>query len=330
MVDQGVSRSRSRRQQVLSRFGRDRLAMAGLVSCLVLVLGAFAGPLFYRWSYRDLDRSALSRPPGSPGHLLGTETIGRDLLALLMRGVQRSTMIAVVFVLLAGSLGLLVGALAGYFGRFVDSVLMRLVDLILTLPTLVVLLVVANTFDSLHSALGVAVFLAAFGWLGLARVVRAELLSLREREFVEAAQALGASGRRIILTHLLPNSLGAIMVWVTVGAAGSVVDESVLTYLGYGVRGNDTSLGRLVADGVSAAETRPWLFYLPGLVLMLLVISISLIGDGIREAVHPSPGPPRPGPRVRPAIRRLRRLSRGGRRRPEPSGQWSVVPEGGG
>jgi peptide/nickel transport system permease protein len=282
----GASRPRSQRQQVARRFRRNKIAMAGLVCYLAVVLAAFAGPAFYRWSYTDLDAAALSRPPGA-GHPLGTEGIGRDLLAMLMRGVQRSTLIAVTFVLLAGVLGVLVGSLAGYFGRLVDSVLMRLVDLVLTLPYLVVVIVVASKFPSLHSPVGVAVFLAMFGWVGLARVLRAELLSLREREFVEAARALGASDWRIIVTHLLPNSLGSIVVWATLGAATSVIDESILTYLGYGVRGNDTSLGRLVADGVSAAETRPWLFYIPGLALMFIVISISLVGDGIRDAVHP-------------------------------------------
>jgi ABC-type dipeptide/oligopeptide/nickel transport system permease subunit len=161
--------------------------------------------------------------------------------------------------------------------------------LILTLPTLVVIIVVAVRFPAIHSPIGVAMFLGLFGWMGLARVLRGELLSLRQREFVEAARALGASDRRIIFVHLLPNSLGSIVVWATLGSATSVIDESILTYLGYGVKGNDTSLGRLVADGVSAAETRPWLFSLPCLVLMVIVIAINLIGDGIRDALHPAP-----------------------------------------
>jgi ABC-type dipeptide/oligopeptide/nickel transport system permease subunit len=280
-------RSRSQRQQTIRRFRGNKVAMVALAAYLTVVVGAFAGPLFYRWSFADLDLSALSQPPGHR-HPFGTEGIGRDLLAMLMRGVQRSTLIAVVFVLLAGTLGILVGALAGYFGRLVDSVLMRLVDLVLTIPALALILVISSRFPAIHSAVGVAVFIALLGWTGLARIVRSEFLSLREREYVEAAHALGASNRRIILTHLLPNSLGSLIVWATLGTASSVIDESILSYLGYGVRGNDTSLGRLVADGTSAAETRPWLFYIPGLTLLLIVMSINLIGDGIRDAIQPT------------------------------------------
>jgi ABC-type dipeptide/oligopeptide/nickel transport system permease subunit len=281
-------KSRSQRQQAVRRFLHDRIALTALVVYFSLVLGAFIGPLFYRWSFFDLDKTALSKPPGSPGHLLGTQDIGRDLLAMLMRGVQRSTFICVIFVVLAGTLGVLIGSVAGYFGRLVDNLLMRFVDLILTIPNLVVIIVVASKFPASRSAVGVAIFIAMFGWMDLARIVRSQFLSLREREFVEAAHALGASNRRIIFKHLIPNSLGSIIVWATLGAATSVLTEAALTYIGYGVQGNDTSLGRLVADGVSAADTRPWLFYIPGLVLMIIVMSINLIGDGVRDAFDPS------------------------------------------
>jgi ABC-type dipeptide/oligopeptide/nickel transport system permease subunit len=282
-------KSRSQRQQIVRRFLHNKIAMSALVVYLVVLVGAFVGPMFYRWSYFELDNpGALSQPPGTPGHLLGTETIGRDLLAMIMRGVQRSTFICIVFVLVAGTLGVLIGAVAGYFGRIVDNVLMRIVDLILTIPVLVVIIVVASNFPGARTALGVALFIAFFGWMDLARIVRSQFLSLREREFVEAAHALGASNTRIIFKHLIPNSLGSIIVWATLGAATSVLLEAALTYLGFGVSGNDTSLGRLVSDGVSAADSRPWLFYFPGLVLMIIVMSINLIGDGIREAFDPA------------------------------------------
>jgi ABC-type dipeptide/oligopeptide/nickel transport system permease subunit len=281
-------KSRSQRQQIIRRFLHNKVAMVALAVFLILVVGAFVGPLFYRWSFTDLDNTALSRPPGTPGHLLGTQDIGKDLLAELMRGVQRSTFIAVIFVLVAGTLGLLIGSTAGYFGRSVDNVLMRFVDLILTIPNLVVIIVVSSKFPASRSAIGVAIFIAQFNWMDLSRIVRSQFLSLREREFVEAAHALGASNRRIIFKHLIPNSLGSIIVWATLGAAYSVIIEAILTYLGFGVQGNDTSLGRLVSDGVSAADTRPWLFYIPGLVLMMVVMSINLIGDGIRDAFDPS------------------------------------------
>jgi peptide/nickel transport system permease protein len=281
-------RSRSQRQQIIRRFLHNKLAMTALVVYAGLVLAAFVGPVFYRWSYDELDSTALSKPPGTPGHILGTEDIGRDLLAMLMRGVQRSTFIALVFVLLAGTLGVLIGAVAGYFSRMVDNVLMRFVDLVLTVPLLVVIIVVASNFPQARSALGVAFFIAIFGWMDLARIVRSNFLSLREREYVEAAHALGASNRRIIFKHLIPNSLGSIIVWATLGAATAVLIEAALSFLGYGVQGSDTSLGRLVVEGVAAATTRPWLFYFPGLLIMIIVMSINLIGDGIRDAFDPS------------------------------------------
>jgi ABC-type dipeptide/oligopeptide/nickel transport system permease subunit len=281
-------KSRSQREQIIRRFLHNKLAMTALAVYAIFILTAFLGPLVYKWNFTDLDPTALSRPPLSPSHPLGTQDIGKDLLANLFRGVQRSTYIALIFVVFAGSLGVLIGSFAGYFGKLVDSVLMRFVDLILTLPNLVVIIVVSNKFPSARSAIGVAVFLAAFGWMDLARIVRSQFLSLREREFVEAAHALGASNKRIIFKHLIPNSLGSIIVWATLGAATSVLGEAALTYLGYGVQGDDTSLGRLVADGTAAADTRPWLFYIPGLVLMVLVMSMNLIGDGIREAFDPS------------------------------------------
>lgn len=281
-------KSRSQRQQIIHRYLHNKVAMAATVTYVTMLLCAFIGPHFYRWSFATLDGTARSAPPGTPGHILGTEDIGKDLLALIMRGVQRSTFISVIFVLVAGTLGVLVGAVSGYFGKIVDNVLMRLVDLVLTIPTLIVIIVVASNFPGARSALGVAIFIAAFGWMDLARIVRSQFLSLREREFVEAAHALGASDRRVIFKHLIPNSLGSIIVWATLGAATAVIIEASLTYLGYGVQGNDTSLGRLVSDGADAADSRPWLFYFPGLVLLILVMSINLIGDGIREAFDPS------------------------------------------
>jgi len=280
-------KSRSQTQQALRRFLHNKLAVGALVVYAVMLLGAFVGPLFYGFTFSELGPS-LSAGPGTNGHVLGTDGIGRDLLALMMRGIQRSTFISLVFVLVAGTLGVVIGAAAGYFGRYVDSVLMRIVDIILTIPPLIVIIVVAANFPSSRSPLGIALFIALLGWLDLARIVRSQFLSLREREYVEAAHALGASDRRIIFKHLIPNSLGQIIVWATLGAATAVITEAALSYLGYGVQGTDTSLGRLVSEGAAAADSRPWLFYFPGLAILVIVMSINLIGDGIRDAFDPS------------------------------------------
>ncbi len=281
-------RSRSQTQQAMRRFQHNRLAVGGLMVWIAILLVSFIYPHFYGFSFSGQDSNALSVSPGTGGHPFGTDEIGRDLLARMMRGIQRSTYISVLFVLIAGTLGITVGALAGYFGRWVDNVLMRIVDIILTIPILVAIIVIAANFPGARSPLGIALFIALLGWMDLARIVRSTFLSLREREYVEAAHALGASNRRIIVKHLIPNSLGQIIVWATLGAAAAVITEAALSYLGYGVQGSDTSLGSLVAIGAQAAETRPWLFYFPGVAILLIVLSINLIGDGVRDAFDPS------------------------------------------
>jgi ABC-type dipeptide/oligopeptide/nickel transport system permease subunit len=282
-------KARSQKQQIVRRFLHNKVGMAGLVIFVCLLGFGFLGPLVTGKHYDQLNRNAQSVPPGTAGYLLGSDEIGRDLMAGIMTGVQRSLLIVVLFVVIAFPLGLLVGALAGYFGRWVDSVLMRLVDLILTVPLLVVLIVVASNFPGSRTPLGVGVILGLFGWLDLARIVRSQFLSLREKEYVEAAHAMGASNSRIIFKHLIPNTLGSLIVWTTLAAATAITLEAALTYLGFGVNGaNQTSLGRLVSDGVQAASTRPWLFYFPGLTLLIIVLSINLIGDGIRDAFDPS------------------------------------------
>jgi peptide/nickel transport system permease protein len=281
-------KSRSQTQQAIRRFLHNKLALTALTVWVVMLLIAFIYPHFYGFSYSSQDSNALSAGPGTLGHPFGTDEIGQDLLARMMRGVQRSTFISVIFVLVAGALGVIIGSLAGYFGRWVDNVLMRVVDIILTVPILVAIIVIASSFPSARSPLGIALFIALLGWMDLARIVRSSFMSLREREYVEAAHALGAPDRRIIIKHLIPNSLGQIIVWGTLGAATAVITEAALSYLGYGVSGSDTSLGSLVAVGAQAAETRPWLFYFPGLALLIIVLSINLIGDGIRDAFDPS------------------------------------------
>jgi ABC-type dipeptide/oligopeptide/nickel transport system permease subunit len=281
--------ARSQRQQILRRFLRNKVGMTGLVIFVLMLLFGFLGPVVYGTDYATQNVNAQSVSPGVAGYPLGSDEIGRDLLAGLMTGVQRSLFIVLLFVAIAFPLGTLIGALSGYFGKWVDAVLMRFVDLVLTVPLLVVLIVVASNFPGSRTPLGVGVILGLFGWLDLARIVRSQFLSLREKEYVEAAHAMGASDRRIIFKHLIPNTLGSLIVWTTLAAATAITLEAALTFLGFGVNGaNQTSLGRLVSDGVQAASTRPWLFYFPGIALLIIVLSINLIGDGIRDAFDPS------------------------------------------
>jgi ABC-type dipeptide/oligopeptide/nickel transport system permease subunit len=282
-------KARSQRQQILRRFLRNKTGITGLVIFVLMLLFGFVGPLVYGKDYATQNVDAQSVSPGVSGYPLGSDEIGRDLMAGLMTGVQRSLFIVLLFVVIAFPLGVLVGALAGYFGRWVDALLMRFVDLVLTVPLLVVLIVVASNFPGSRTPLGVGIILGLFGWLDLARIVRSQFLSLREKEYVEAAHAMGASSQRIIFKHLIPNTLGSLIVWTTLAAATAITLEAALTFLGFGVNGaNQTSLGRLVSDGVQAAATRPWLFYFPGIALLIIVLSINLIGDGIRDAFDPS------------------------------------------
>lgn len=281
--------ARSQRQQIVRRFVRNRSAMVGLTLFVVLMLIAFLGPVLYPYTLSDRERGfdAFEAGPGYRGHWLGLGNIGYDLLALMMHGIQRSMYIAVIVILVAGTLGVVIGALAGYFGGWLDNLLMRFVDLMLTIPSLIVLIVFTSKFPDTRSYWLIGLFIALFGWFDLCRLVRGSFLSLREREFVEAAHALGASNRRIIFKHLIPNALGTIIVWVTLAGAMAVLAEATLAYLGYGVS-DGYSLGRLVSEGVAAADSRWWLFYIPGLALVLIVLSINLIGDGIRDAFDPS------------------------------------------
>src|SRR5690348_11714730 len=282
-------KARSQRQLIVRHFLHNKVGMTGLIVFVIMLLFGFVGPLIHTTPYAQQNNNAHSVPPGVKGYILGSDEIGRDLLAGLMQGVQRSMLIVVLFIAIGLPLGLFIGALAGYFGTWVDNVLMRIVDLILTVPLLVVLIVVASNFSNARTPLGVGIIIGLFGWMDLARIVRSQFLSLREKEYVEAAHALGASNKRIIFKHLIPNALGSIIVWATLAAATAIILEASLTYLGFGVNGaNQTSLGRLVSDGAQAASTRPWLFYFPGIALLIIVLSINLIGDGIRDAFDPS------------------------------------------
>ena len=282
-------KARSQRQQIIRHFLHNKVGMTGLVIFVLLLLLAFVGPLINPKDYATLNQHAQSAPPGTKGYLLGSDAIGRDLLSGIMVGIQQTMFIVLLFLVIALPMGLAIGAAAGFFGNWLDNVLMRIVDLILTVPLFVVLVVVASNFSNARTPLGVGIILGVFGWMNLARIVRSQFLSLREKEYVEAAHALGASSWRIIFRHLIPNALGSVIVWATVSAATAIILEASLTFLGFGVNDpNSTSLGRLVSDGVQAADTRPWLFYFPGIALLIIVLSINLIGDGIRDAFDPS------------------------------------------
>jgi peptide/nickel transport system permease protein len=219
-------------------------------------------------------------------HPFGQDDIGRDYFALVMLGAQRSIQVMLVIGILAGIIGTVIGALAGYYRGTVDNVLMRFTDFIITIPVVIIGAVIGARVGNL-GAIFLAVFLGLFVWTGLARLVRGDFLSLREREFVDAARVAGASTRRIIFKHILPNAIGVIVVAVTLLLSSAILLETALSYLGFGVVPPDVSLGLLINEYQDSFTTRPWLFWYPGFFIVSIALSVNFIGDGLRDAFDP-------------------------------------------
>ncbi|MCL4503540.1 MAG: ABC transporter permease [Deltaproteobacteria bacterium] len=260
------------------------MAMAGLI----LVLGLFAVALLAPWlaPYDPtlINLKEILRPP-SAAHLMGTDTLGRDVLSRIIYGSRISLLVGFVAVGIATIIGMGVGALAGYYGGIIDTMLMRLVDLMLCFPVFfLILAVIAMVGPSIWT---IMVIIGVTGWMTVARLVRAEFLSLREREFVVAARALGASDARLIWRHLLPNSLTPVMVSATLGIAGAILTETALSFLGLGVQAPTPSWGNILTMGQDNIEIAWWLSVFPGLAILVTVMSYNLLGEGIREAIDP-------------------------------------------
>jgi peptide/nickel transport system permease protein len=277
--------ARTQTQMVIRRFMAHRLAVASLVIFVIIVAGSLGGARLWKYNYADITKE-FSTPP-SLAHPMGTDDIGHDTLAQVLRGAQKSVQVALLVALLSTSVGSVIGAVAGYYRGVIDSILMRFTDLVLTIPLLAIAALLAGTLSGGDWFL-VAVVIASVSWTSIARVVRGTFLSLREKEFVDAARALGASDTRIIFRHLLPNATGSIIVNATVTVAVAILVETALSFLGLGIRPPDTSLGLLVSAGQQAAQTRPWLFYFPGLVIIMIALTINFIGDGLRDAFDPT------------------------------------------
>ena len=278
---------RSQTQMVIRRFTAHKLAVGSLVVFLLVVIISLIGGRFWKYGYADIT-SEFSSPP-SLEHPMGTDDIGHDSFARILRGAQKSVQVALMVAVLATTLGAVIGALAGYYRGWVDSALMRFTDLVLTIPSIAILAVLAATVSNqAGNWFFIGLVLALLQWTYIARVVRGTFLSLREKEFVEAARALGASDTRIMFKHLLPNATGSIIVNATITVAVAILVETALSYLGLGIKPPDTSLGLLISTGQQAATTRPWLFYFPGLIIVIIALTINFIGDGLRDAFDPT------------------------------------------
>jgi len=278
--------SRSRIPPFVRRFVRNPSSMAAVVVFILVLLFAFVGPHLWHYTY-DVYTPDNSVPP-SWDHPFGTDSTGYDGLAQVMRGTQRSMQIALFVAIAATLVGSFAGAMAGYYGRFVDGAIMRFVDLMLIFPSIAVAAVLSYmTMGTETSWLTIGIVLAFLAWPVVARVVRANVLSIAQSDYIAAAKGAGASDISVIARHILPNAMGTILVVVTVLTATAILSETSLSYLGFGVQSPDTSLGLLISQSQSAVTTRPWLFYFPGLFIVLIAITVSFIGDGLRRALDP-------------------------------------------
>jgi peptide/nickel transport system permease protein len=285
----------------LRRFAGHPLAVAGAVVLVVLALAALLAPVIAPYDPTPVLTDgvlAAARQGPSWHHFFGTDQLGRDQLSRVLYGLRVSLVVGIGVAAISVVIGVTVGALAGWRRGWVDNLLMRFTDLFLVIPALVVLLVVASNPDPSFFGLfhfppatkvsGMVIILAALGWMPMARIVRGEFLSLREREYVDAARAAGASGRRIVFTHLLPNCLGPIIVFATLAVGITVLNEAVLSFLGAGIQSPNVSLGQMIADAEDTVGTDlAYLLVYPGLVLFVLVLAVNLLGDGLRDAIDP-------------------------------------------
>jgi peptide/nickel transport system permease protein len=279
-------KARSQWSYARSRFLRHRLAMTGLV-VLVIVFGAgifanFVAP----YSFEEIDlTNVLAGPTTAAHHFFGTDEIGRDFFSRVIYGIRTSMEVGVFVAFVSSVIGVIVGAVAGYYGGWIDNILMRITDLVLTLPALAILLTAAALLGQ-GSQWRVSVILALFFWTGLARIVRGVFLSLREKEYVEAAKAAGSGDIRIMFRHILPNTLGPIVVNGTLSVGAAIIVEAALSFLGFGIKPPTPSLGSLIASGQQFPQ-KWWITVFPGLTLLIIVVAINFVGDGLRDALDP-------------------------------------------
>lgn len=277
------------------RFRRDRLALFGTATLLLIILGCVVGPLIYTASPSQIDFSRSQLPP-SWAHPFGTNDLGQDVLARVLRGGRVSLSVGITSMLVAITMGTLIGAISGFYGGWIDVALMRFTDLFLSLPQLPLLLLVIFLFrESLRRLAGpetgifilVVLVIGSLNWMSVARLVRASFLSVREMDFVLAARAIGAPACRLIWVHIFPNVLSPVIVAATLSVGTAIITESTLSFLGLGFPPDVPTWGRLLFDARNYLEQAPHMAFFPGLMIFLTVLSINFVGDGLRDALDP-------------------------------------------
>jgi peptide/nickel transport system permease protein len=268
------------------RYRKHRLAVIGAAVLLLLVLASIFLPFFLTHGPNTVDLSAYRKPP-SGDHLLGTDSSGRDVLSRLMVAGRVSLSVGIVAVAIYVAIGTVLGGLGGYFGGLIDGIVMRLADMVLSFPSIIVIITIVSILGP--NIVNVMLVIGFMGWPPIARLVRGEFLTLREREFVTASKATGASDGRIIFRHVLPNAITPVIVAATFGMAQAILLEAALSFLGMGVQPPQASWGNMLnaAQSITIIEDMPWLWLPPGIMIILAVLSINFVGDGFRDALDP-------------------------------------------
>lgn len=293
-MTQGEARSMG--QMIWRAFRRHKPAMIGSTIILIFIFSAIFAPLLTRYNPEKTDLDRMLRPP-SAQHLMGTDELGRDLLTRLLYGGRISLSIGVMAMTLSIVLGTLIGGLAGFYGSWIDNILMRFVDMMLAFPSLFILIILALAMRDLPiealrgtafaSVFSIVLVIAILSWMDVARLVRASFLSIKEQEFITAARGLGVSNLRIMIRHMLPNALSPIIVAATFRVATSVITESGLSYLGFGVQPPTPTWGNMLKNAQAQMTRAPWTAIYPGLMIFITVVAINFIGDGLRDALDP-------------------------------------------
>jgi peptide/nickel transport system permease protein len=275
----------SQRTLMWRRFRRHKLAIASLVTLVVIGLATLLAGVLSPYEYSEQHLDQILQGP-SAEHLLGTDQLGRDELTRLLYGGRISLLVGLGVALVSGVIGTLVGVAAGYYGGRLDNAVMRLTDLFLSIPLLVLLIIASRATGG--SIRDIVLVLSLALWMFLARIVRGLFLSLREKEFVEAARSIGASNRRIIFRHMLPNALGVIIVSITLTVAIAILTESLLSFLGFGIQPPTPTWGNMLEDGRPQMTYAAWLVWFPGLAILITVMCVNFLGDGLRDALDPT------------------------------------------
>lgn len=272
----------------LVKFKNNKVALGSFIILIAIVLISLIAPLFLKWHYSDVDWN-LSYYPSAPSlqqhHIMGTDSNGRDMLVRTFLGVQISMLIGIVASVISLVIGVIYGSIAGYVGGKVDQVMMRIVDILYSLPFMFFVILLMVVFGRYFYLIFIA--LGLVGWLVMARIVRGETMALKNKEFILAAKSYGVSNLKIIFKHIIPNLMGVIIIYLTLTIPEIILTESFLSFLGLGVQEPQTSLGLLISQGVQNISSAPWMFWLPTVILAVILFCFNFIGDGVRDALDP-------------------------------------------